>query len=126
MTAVLTPAATSTSPAVGTQVGVEFVGRHVDDGLIAHWAPNSTGSYYVYTACGLVLIDQSRPFTPSMAVCLTCFDPSQACPWCGTHCDTRLDHLMLRGWASRIGKPTLLPDGTLRPAPPELRFVKAA
>lgn len=128
MTAVLAPVATAASPAVGTVVYGEFVGRHIDDGLIAHWAPNTTRSYYIHTVCALVGYSTSYvPFTADMAVCPACFAPERACPWCGTHCDEQLrrDHLLLRGWASRIGAPTLMPDGTLRPAPAELRLVSA-
>ncbi|GAA0720273.1 hypothetical protein Drose_06565 [Dactylosporangium roseum] len=125
MTAVLPHAvATATSPAVGTLVGVEFVGRHEDDGLIAHWAPNTTGSYYIHTRCALTVL-QRRPFGASMAICPSCFTADAACGWCGTHCDERLrfDHAHLSGWAARAGGPTCLADGTLRPAPAELRLV---
>lgn len=126
MTAILAPLATATSPAVGTTVYGEFVGRHVDDGLIAHWAPNTTKSYYVHTTCGLVGLSTAYfPFAAEMAVCPACFDPRNACPWCKTHCDEQLrwDHQFLTGWARGIGRPTLMPDGSLRPAPVELRVV---
>lgn len=124
MTAVLDVPATATSPAVGAMVGIEWVGRHEDDGLIAHWAPNTTGSYYIHTSCALIVLVR-RPFTADMAVCPACFVPAAACPWCRTHCDEQLrrDHQHLRGWSARAGCPTLLDDGTLRPAPAELRLV---
>lgn len=109
--------ATAHSPALDTLVGIEWVGRHADDGLIAHWAPNSTGSYYLHTSCALPLT-VARPFTAVMHPCPACFSADRVCVWCGVHCDVQLrrDHLRLTGLAQMAGKPTLMPDGTLRAA----------
>lgn len=116
MTATLT-AATAHSPAAGTMVAVEWIGRHADDGLIAHWAPNSTGSYYMHTSCALPLT-VAWPFTAAMHPCPACFSPDRTCVWCGVHCDVQLrhDHLHLAALSHDVGKPTLMPDGTLRAA----------
>jgi hypothetical protein len=114
-------AATSTTPALGALILREWLGR----GIVAHHAPNSTRSYYVHATCGLVQSNEAyAPFAADMAVCPVCFDPAQSCPWCKTHCEERLAHQHLSYAASMAGKPTLMPDGTLRAAP-DLRLAAA-